>query len=100
MMAAGFHLPGTVHAVKLLSNPECFCKRPLGGIIKVRIDGGLPWHLRIEKSRVEFETPVYDLAQAEEALRKLAESDEPDWPGTREEALALVKVVQAIASTG
>lgn len=97
IMAAGFHLPGTVHAVRQLSKPTCFESHPLGGVLETRIPDG-PWYERIEKAETDWASGSYTLDDLRKSLAGIAEH--PNWPGTSQEAddvLSLVETISRVA---
>lgn len=71
IMAAGFHLPGTVHAMKFLSSPLQFESHPFGGVVEVRMSEST-WYERIEKADAVWDTQSYDVTQLISALERLA----------------------------
>jgi hypothetical protein len=95
IMAAGFHLPGTVHAVKLLSDPGNFQRFPLGGVLEVKMDVNAPWHERIDHASVAIDSEEYSLEDMRRVLERIAEH--PDWPGSGDKAHAQEEVAELIA---
>lgn len=73
IMVAGFHLLGTAHALRMLSNPaDMFKRHPLGGVIKISIDTGLPFAKRFDDSTAEWDDKSgYDLDELKERLKKM-----------------------------
>ena len=58
IMVAGYHLPGTAHALRMLAQPqENFVRHPVGGVLKVLIDTGLPFAKRFDLSTAEWDDP-------------------------------------------
>ncbi len=100
IVAAGFHLPGTVHAVKLLSKPLEFQSRPLGGVVEVRMTES-NWYARIEKAEPVWDTDEYVVADMIGALERLASL--PDRSVGDEEGSAtkaLIALVRALGHQG
>lgn len=60
IFAAGFHMFGTAHAIKMLSDPECFENHPLGGVLRVSMDLGHPFHIRFDESTAKWDDEVDD----------------------------------------
>lgn len=75
VIVAGTHLPGTMGAMKLLSNPENFRQRPLGGIIRVYIPGSLPWPRRVVESRPYWDTPSYTITELDERWQTISKDN-------------------------
>jgi len=73
IMVAGFHLFGTAHSLKILSNADkAFEKHPFGGVIKVDINNGLQFASRFDESTAEWDDPKgYDPVQVRDGLMKL-----------------------------
>ena len=94
IMAAGFHLPGTVHAVKLLSQPSKFTAHPFGGVLEVRMSEAV-WHERIAKADAQWDTEDYQAGDMIPALKRVGEK--PDWPMSAEEARRLIELVDALS---
>jgi len=96
IMVGGFHLPGTVHAVRQLSRPTEFTSHPLGGVLEVRMssDEKSRWYERIEKADVQWDTPPYTLDDMRKGLEEIA--GHPNWPGTAKEAAEVIKLVEAV----
>lgn len=95
IMAAGFHLPGTIHAVKMLSEPDRFANHPFGGVLEVKMNADAPWHEKIQRGEAQIETSSYSIDDMRKALTGI--SDHPEWPGVKEEATELNKLVAALA---
>lgn len=93
IMAAGFHLPGTVHAVKFLSDPSKFVSHPLGGVVEVTMSEATWWE-RIEKAEADWDTQGYQAKEIIPALESLPE--ESDWPMSGDEARRLIELVHAL----
>ena len=73
IVVAGFHLLGTAHALKMLANAmENFKRHPLGGVIKVSIDTGLPFAKRFDDSTAEWDDRVgYGIDDLRDRLKKM-----------------------------
>lgn len=95
IMAAGFHLPGTVHAVKMLSEPDRFANHPFGGVLEVKMNADAPWHEKIQRGEAKMETDPYSVDDLRKALAKI--SEHPEWPGIKDEATELINLVEALA---
>jgi len=65
IMVAGFHHPGTIWALRRLSEPrnvnEGFVNRPYGGVVEVKIDTEEPWEERMSKAMCSWDTDPYSL---------------------------------------
>jgi len=63
-MVAGFHHPGTIWALRRLSEPrnvnEGFVNRPYGGVVEVKIDTEKPWEERMSKAMCSWDTDPYN----------------------------------------
>jgi len=71
IMAAGVHLPGTMHAVKLLSSPKSeFGERPLGGVFTITLPD-IDWVQRVATGRLSWSTDAYSLNDFRERLAAL-----------------------------
>jgi hypothetical protein len=71
IMAAGVHLPGTMHGLALLSQPRTeFQERPLGGVFNVELTQ-IDWVRRLSDAKVNWSTEPYDLKMMREALASL-----------------------------
>jgi hypothetical protein len=75
VMAAGVHLPGTMHALNLLTKAKVeFTERPLGGVFTVTLTEG-DWVKRIVTGRLGWSTEPYDLNHFRECLVTLKTSE-------------------------
>jgi len=75
VMAAGVHLPGTMHAVALLSKAKTeFKDRPLGGVFSVTLTDS-DWVQRIATGRTSWSTEPYELGRMREYLASLKSPD-------------------------
>jgi hypothetical protein len=50
IMAAGFHMFGTAHALRMLSNSANFAEHPLGGVVRVNMNMAHPFAKRFDES--------------------------------------------------
>ncbi len=72
IMVAGFHLLGTAHALRMLAKPDNFVRHPLGGVIKIAIDTGLPFAKRFDDSTGEWDDKVgYTVEDLRDRLKKM-----------------------------
>lgn len=64
IIVAGFHHPGTIWALRRLSEPrnekEGFIYRPYGGVLKIEIDTEEPWESRMSKAKCSWDTDSYN----------------------------------------
>src|SRR5205809_5022881 len=93
-MAAWFHLPGTVHAVKMLADPTRFKDRPAGGVLEIKLND-VPWHERIESAQSSWDTEPYQLEVLRTKLNGIGKH--PNWPGTSDEADQLSTLAGAVS---
>jgi len=100
IMAAGFHLPGTVYAVKQLSDPSAFESHPLGGVVEVRMDEA-DWLERIEKANAEWDIEPYTVDDMLRALDELAaQQDSAEAEDEVVNAKELATLVRALQQPG
>ena len=93
ILAAGFHLPGTVHAVRLLSEPTQFASHPFGGVVEITMTEGR-WYERIEKADAHWDTQDY---APEDVIRALEDhSENPEWPLSLDEVTPLVQMLKKL----
>jgi len=71
ILAAGFHHPGTIMAVRYLSEPANFSDRPLGGVLEVSIDTNLKWERRMRSIEAAWETPEYTFEAVLDGIERL-----------------------------
>jgi hypothetical protein len=75
IMAAGVHLPGTMHAVGLLGKAKVeFKDRPLGGVFSVTLTES-DWARRIGTGTTNWSTEPYDVGKMRESLVALKTPD-------------------------
>lgn len=97
ILASGFHLPGTIHAVRFLSESGHFAKHPLGGVLEVTLDTNLSWFRRIEMANSKWDNSAYTVPEMCEALESIADDDEA--PTSKEEAQALLSLIRSMTSS-
>ncbi len=56
ILAAGFHMFGTAHAVRMLSKQQEFERHPFGGVLRVTMDLGLTFAERFDQSKAAWDT--------------------------------------------
>jgi predicted XRE-type DNA-binding protein len=56
ILASGFHMMATAHAVKMLAKPEKFANHPVGGVIRVNINQQLTFAKRFDESDADWDT--------------------------------------------
>ena len=74
ILAAGLHGPATAAAIKLLSQPEVFVSRPLGGVFHVHVPIDAPWEDRYHHLNPEFETHEYTIESYASAVTKFVDT--------------------------
>ncbi|HUS72177.1 MAG TPA: helix-turn-helix domain-containing protein [Sedimentisphaerales bacterium] len=87
IMVAGFHHPGTIWALRSLSEPrnvnEGFVNRPYGGVVEVKIDTEKPWEERMRSAICSWDTDPYsqeDLLKGLDELKNRGSSLMPVDP--------------------
>ena len=71
ILAAGVHLPGTTHAIKLLANANSeFKKKPMGGIFRVEMHDQ-KWEVRVANGKPQLSTEDYTLVELQSKLKKI-----------------------------
>jgi hypothetical protein len=68
ILAGGQRGPATASVLKLLSEPDCFVKRPLGGIFRVQVPDVLGIDQRYPRLHPEWVTEVYSFEEYEAAM--------------------------------
>lgn len=75
ILAAGFHMFGTSHAIKRLSDSAFFSKHPFGGVIRVGINLDLSFHARFDESEADWDDDSqYDKKAIVTGLKTLRDS--------------------------
>ena len=74
ILASGFHMFGTAHAIRMLSEPEQFAAHPLGGAIRVDYNPGDDFAVRFDNSTAEWDTDSeYTIDDVKNGLKALRE---------------------------
>lgn len=81
IIAAGLHGPATAAAIKLLSQPNAFAERPLGGVFHVHVPVDAPWEERYHHLNPEFDTHEYTIAGYASAMKSFVARHQPDLAG-------------------
>ena len=68
-VVAGLHLPGTMTAHKMLSQPDFFRDHPAGGVLKITIPDG-EWYERLLRCEAEWFTPAYKWSRLRDAVSR------------------------------
>ena len=69
LFVAGLHLPGTMAAMRVISDPSFFYERPFGGILKMDIPDGDDWYEKLMLIEPEWFTPPYSKEDFFQAAR-------------------------------
>lgn len=89
ILAAGFHMLGTAHALRMLAEPRNFETHPFGGVIRVEIDLSEPFAQRFDTSQANWDDQSeYSIEQFYDGLKELKKSAPPSVhidPGQIEE---------------
>ena len=87
VMVAGFHMLGTAHALRMLANPaETFARHPLGGVIEISINVGLPFAKRFDDSSADWDDKDgYRIDELRERLLKMQTDLAPTLHISREQ---------------
>ncbi|NQT17245.1 MAG: helix-turn-helix transcriptional regulator [Planctomycetes bacterium] len=104
ILAAGFHLFGTAHALRMLSEPETqFESHPLGGVIRVDYDPGADFAERFDSSVAKWDTEsdytIDDVKSGLNALRGAIDEGQETPPGihiTRDEIEECLKFIDEL----
>jgi hypothetical protein len=72
ILAAGFHMFGTAHAIRMLSEPKNFAQHPFGGVVRVSVEGE-GFAERFDQSVANWDTESdYSKDKLLEGLERLA----------------------------
>jgi len=98
IMAAGFHLPGTAHALRMLARPEeNFARHPLGGVIQVSIDPNLPFAKRFDDSSAQWDDEGgYSVEDVSGGLKKMQVEVPPTLHVSRKELEECLRFVSTL----
>lgn len=97
IFAAGFHMFGTAHAIKMLSDPACFSKHPFGGVIRVDMDLGKPFHTRFDESTAKWDDDSdYEKDDIVNGLKALRQNIPTRTNVTTEEIDECLKFIDAL----
>jgi serine/threonine protein kinase/predicted DNA-binding transcriptional regulator AlpA len=69
ILVGGIHGPGTAAAVKLITTPDAFIDRPLGGVFKIRVPQEARWEDRYDMLRPKWDTHPYTTDKYEADLK-------------------------------
>jgi hypothetical protein len=88
ILAAGIHLPGTMHALALLGQTDTkFKDRPLGGVFNVELTE-IDWVKRMARAQVNWSTEPYTLMDMRKGLTSLKDPKKVQYiPGIDKEAI-------------
>jgi hypothetical protein len=76
ILAAGFHMFGTAHAVRMLGKRERFDQHPFGGVLRVTMDLGLSFAVRFDQSKADWDTrSEYSKQQLLDGLTRILDGD-------------------------
>jgi hypothetical protein len=81
IIAAGLHGPATAASIKLLSQPNAFAERPLGGVFHVHVPVDAPWEERYHHLNPEFDTHEYTIASYAAAMQRFVEAHRSELMG-------------------
>jgi hypothetical protein len=76
IFAAGIHLFGTAHALRMLSDPENFARHPLGGVIEVNFRE-LEFAERFDDSGAKWDRGMNSDYEVTQLLDELQKKDRP-----------------------
>jgi hypothetical protein len=97
VLAAGFHMFGTAHAIRMLSRPENFDEHPYGGVLRVSVNQSASFAVRFDESTAIWDTEsTYSKEQLVEALEQLAVKGHPIINVDQEEFAETLKFVHEL----
>lgn len=95
IFAAGIHMLGTAHAIRMLANPKNFADHPFGGVLRVDVDVQDQFAKRFDTSRSNWDSEsAYSIA---ELLAELKRKSPPHVEFAKEHLDELYDFVEKLA---
>lgn len=97
ILAAGFHMFGTAHSLRMLSDPQNFNDHPLGGIVRVNMNMAHPFAKRFDESGGAWDDDsAYSVEKVKLGFQKLREMVPPGVHITPEEIKESLAFLDAV----